>query len=74
MTQITTTDDLAALFPPELSTEKRFPMPIQIFVRRDGTVHTIHSGFISPAAAKEHEQLKTALEGIIKEIVAEPKK
>ena len=46
------TEDLAGAVPPEIIGVTGFP--VTIFVRRDGTVAGVHTGFVSNAASAEH--------------------
>jgi thiol-disulfide isomerase/thioredoxin len=63
-------DDFFAAVPPELLDATGFP--ITIFIRRDGTVAKIHTGFISKAAPDEHAAAVKLLEDYTAEIVASP--
>ncbi len=45
--------------------------PTTIFVRRDGTVRAIHTGFSGPATGKAYEELKLRFEALILELLAD---
>lgn len=63
-------DDFFAALPKELVDTTGFP--VTIFVRRDGTVAGVHTGFISRAAGAEHAAIVTRFEELTAEIVASP--
>jgi hypothetical protein len=46
--------------------------PVTAFVRRDGTVAAIHTGFISKAAGPEHAAAVKLLESYVQQIVKSP--
>lgn len=64
------TEDFQAAVPPEVEGATGFP--VTIFVRRDGTVAGVHTGFISPAAAEEHAAVVAHFDALTAEIVASP--
>jgi thiol-disulfide isomerase/thioredoxin len=45
--------------------------PATIFVGRDGTIRSVHSGFASPASGKFNDQLKAEFESKIQQLLAE---
>ena len=45
--------------------------PATIFVGRDGTIKSVHSGFASPASGKYNDQLKAEFESKIQQLLAE---
>lgn len=63
-------DDFFAALPKELVDATGFP--VTIFVRRDGTVAAVHTGFISRAAGAEHAAIVKRFEELTAEIVASP--
>lgn len=60
---------LAAL--PMLETTHAYPTTI--FMREDGTIRAIHSGFSGPATGQEYENLKKEFESIVREMLGLPK-
>ncbi|MCH9003238.1 MAG: TlpA family protein disulfide reductase [Planctomycetes bacterium] len=56
---------LAAL--PMLETTHAYPTTI--FMREDGTIRAIHSGFSGPATGQEYEKLKKEFESIVREML-----
>ena len=52
---------------PDLSRVVAFPTTV--FIRRDGTVHSIHSGFAGPGTGEHHEKLVAELEARIEALV-----
>ncbi|MCG8458429.1 MAG: TlpA family protein disulfide reductase [Holophagales bacterium] len=46
--------------------------PTTIFLGRDGKVRKIHSGFAGPGTGRHHAELVSELEGLIRELLAEP--
>jgi thiol-disulfide isomerase/thioredoxin len=64
------TDDFNGEVPPEVLGAEGFP--VTIFVRRDGTVAGIHTGFVSDAASAEHAAVGQRFEKLTAEIVASP--
>jgi len=63
-------DDFSAQLPRELVDATGFP--VTIFVRRDGTVAAVHTGFVSPAASSEHAAVVQRFDELAAEIVASP--
>ena len=59
---------LAAL--PMLETTHAYPTTI--FMREDGTIRAIHSGFSGPATGQEYENLKKEFESIVREMLGMP--
>jgi peroxiredoxin len=55
---------------PSLSAILAFPTTI--FVDRNGTVRTIHTGFSGPGTGKHHEQLREEFTSLIVELINEP--
>lgn len=55
---------------PDLTSVVAFPTTI--FIGRDGKVRKIHSGFSGPGTGSHHAQLVAELEGLIRELLAEP--
>jgi len=45
--------------------------PTTIFLRRDGTVRAIHTGFSGPATGKAHRELRREFESILAELLRE---
>jgi thiol-disulfide isomerase/thioredoxin len=45
--------------------------PTTIFLRQDGSVRAVHSGFSGPATGAEHLHLRAEFEGLIEELLAE---
>ena len=43
--------------------------PITIFLKRDGTVHQLHSGFVGPESGEAHDRLVELFETWTKEIL-----
>ncbi len=43
--------------------------PTTIFLRRDGTVRAVHTGFAGPATGEEHQRLRKRFEGVIEELL-----
>ncbi len=64
------TDDFNGAVPPEILDATGFP--ITIFVRRDGTVANVHTGFVSEAAPDEHAAVVKLFEDLTAEIVSSP--
>lgn len=46
--------------------------PTSIFLGRDGKVRKIHSGFAGPGTGRHHAELVAELEGLLRELLAEP--
>lgn len=46
--------------------------PTTIFIGRDGKVRKIHSGFAGPGTGSHHARLVAELEGLIRDLLAEP--
>jgi thiol-disulfide isomerase/thioredoxin len=61
--------DIAALLPKEI---EPVGMPTVIFVNRDGTVHMVTSGFLTPADEGRHKTLRSAYHKWTKAIMASP--
>ncbi|HLU66526.1 MAG TPA: TlpA disulfide reductase family protein [Kofleriaceae bacterium] len=64
------TDEYQEHIPPEIENASGFPLTI--WVRRDGTVAAVHTGFVSKAVPAEHEALVRAFESWTEEIVRSP--
>ena len=65
------TDDFGSSLPPEVLEATGFP--VTIFVRRDGTVAAIHSGFVSAAAGAEHDAVVKQFDVLAAQISAPAK-
>ncbi|MEX1023660.1 MAG: redoxin domain-containing protein [Planctomycetota bacterium] len=50
--------------------ERLHAYPTTIFVRRDGSVAGVHTGFVGPATGGEHLAERARFEGLVKEILA----
>lgn len=61
------TDDMLAALPPELVNTGGFP--VTLFLRADGTVRAVHSGFLSPAAGADHTAMVKTYLGYIEDII-----
>jgi len=46
--------------------------PTTIFLRQDGSVRAVHTGFTGPATGREYEKLREEFEGLIEELLEEP--
>ncbi len=55
------------LLPPELLNTGG--IPVTAFIRRDGTVRAVHSGFFGPAAPAEHEVLIRQYEDYVRDLL-----
>jgi thiol-disulfide isomerase/thioredoxin len=64
------TDDFNGQVPPEVLDATGFP--VTIFIRRDGTVADVHTGFISDAASDEHAAIVKRFDELAAEIVHSP--
>jgi thiol-disulfide isomerase/thioredoxin len=64
------TDDFNSQVPPEVLDATGFP--VTIFVRRDGTVAGVHTGFISDAASEERAAIIRRFDELTAEIVRAP--
>ena len=45
--------------------------PTTIFLRQDGSVRAVHTGFTGPATGREYEKLREEFEGLIEELLEE---
>ena len=52
--------------------ENTHAYPTTVFMREDGTIRAIHSGFSGPATGKAHERLKKEFEAIVREMLELP--
>lgn len=52
--------------------ENTHAYPTTIFMREDGSIRAIHSGFAGPATGPEHEKLKKEFESIVREMLGLP--
>jgi thiol-disulfide isomerase/thioredoxin len=64
------TDDLPSHLPPELDNVAGFP--VSIWIRRDGTVAALHTGFVSRAVPDEHLATLRQFENWTREIMESP--
>ncbi len=62
-------EQFESLFPPEIEPSG---FPITLFVNRDGTVHRMNTGFVSPAAEQDHKAIVEAFHTWTEEIMASP--
>jgi thiol-disulfide isomerase/thioredoxin len=54
--------------------DKMLAFPTTIFLDGDGRMRAVHTGFSGPGTKEEYERLKKRFEGMIEELLAEPKK
>jgi thiol-disulfide isomerase/thioredoxin len=66
--EIRQADDFLSGVPPELEGVEGFP--ISVFIRRDGTVAAVHTGFVSPAIASSHKAVVDHYENLTRQILA----